>query len=57
MHLLLRIAAILFLIWVGLSLIGLIFNGLIHLLWIVIVVALVIWIWQRASGRRTMTPR
>lgn len=57
MHLLLRIAAILFLIWVVLSLIGLIFNGLIHLLWVVIVVALVVWIWQRVSGRRTITPR
>lgn len=55
MHLLLRIAAILFLIWVVMTLIGFVLNGLIHLLWIVILVALAIWLWQRVSGRRTTT--
>lgn len=53
MHLLLRVAAVLFLIWLVLALIGLVFHGLIHLLWIVIVIALAVWIWQRVAGRST----
>jgi hypothetical protein len=52
LRLLLQIAVGLFLLWVILNLIGAVFGGLIHLLWIVIVVALVIWAWQYATGRR-----
>ena len=57
MHLLLRVAAILFLIWVVMTLIGYVFNGLIHLLWIIILIALAVWLWQRVTGRRPTTPR
>jgi hypothetical protein len=54
MRFLLQIAAVALLVWVVLSLIGAVFNGLIHLLWIVILVALAIWLWQfltRGSDR------
>lgn len=49
MRIFLQIAAVVFLIWVVLALIGAVFNGLIHLLWIVILVALAIWLWQTLS--------
>lgn len=49
MRIFLRIAAVVFLIWLALALIGAVFNGLLHLLWIVILVALAIWLWQTLS--------
>ena len=48
---LLRVAAVLFLIWLIFTLIGFVFNGLIHLLWIAILVLVVIWLWQRVTAR------
>jgi hypothetical protein len=55
MRFLLQIAAVALLVWVVLSLIGAVFGGLIHLLWIVILVALAVWLWQfltRGSDRQ-----
>jgi hypothetical protein len=51
LHLLLRVAAALFLIWLIFTVIGWIFYGLIHLIWIAIIVLVVIWLVQRASAR------
>jgi hypothetical protein len=53
---LLRIAVGLFMLWVVLSLIGTLFGGLIHLLWIAIVLALVIWAWQSIVGTHRSRP-
>ncbi len=50
MRIFLQIAAVVFLIWVVLALIGAVFSGLIHLLWIVILVALAVWLWQKLSA-------
>jgi predicted branched-subunit amino acid permease len=43
MRALLMIAVAVFAIWLIFTLIGIVLGGLIHLLWIVILVALVIW--------------
>lgn len=52
----LGIAVVVFAIWLFLTLVGAVLNGLVHLLWIVIVIALAVWIWQRfVVGRRTHT--
>ena len=48
---LLRVAAALFLIWLIFTVIGWVFYGLIHLLWIAILVLVVIWLWQRVTAR------
>ena len=55
MRFLLQIAAVALLVWVVLSLIGIVFDGLLHLLWLVILVALAIWLWRfliRGSDRQ-----
>jgi hypothetical protein len=49
---LLGIAVVVFAIWLILTLVGAVLGGLIHLLWIVILIALVLWIWQRFVVRR-----
>lgn len=49
---LLGIAVVVFAIWLILTIVGAVLNGLIHLLWIVILIALVLWIWQRFVVRR-----
>ena len=49
---LLGIAVVVFVIWLILTLVGAVLGGLIHLLWIVILIALVLWIWQRFVVRR-----
>jgi hypothetical protein len=43
MRVLLMIAVAVFAIWLIFTLIGIVLGGLIHLLWIIILVALVIW--------------
>ncbi len=49
---LLSVALAVFVIWLALTLIGTIFHALINLLWIIIVVALVIWLIRTFAGRR-----
>ncbi|HEV8190554.1 MAG TPA: hypothetical protein VGP82_03590 [Ktedonobacterales bacterium] len=49
---LLWIALVVFVIWLMLTIAGALFGGLVHLLWIVIVIALVVWLLQVLSGRR-----
>ena len=51
-HALLGIAIAIFIVWVVLHVIGLVFGGLLNLLWIAIVVALAIWLWRLALGRQ-----
>ncbi len=51
-HLLLGIAVAVFIVWLVLTLLGAVAGGLIHLLWIVIVVALAIWLFQFLVGSR-----
>jgi hypothetical protein len=52
---LLWIALVVFAIWLVLTIAGAVFGGLVHLLWIVIVIALAIWLLQLLSGRRRNT--
>lgn len=49
---LLGIAVVVFAIWLILTIVGAVLNGLIHLLWIVILIALALWVWQRFVVRR-----
>ena len=49
---LLGIAVVVFAIWLILTIVGAVLGGLIHLLWIVILIALVLWVWQRFVVRR-----
>jgi hypothetical protein len=56
LRLVLQIALALFVIWLLLTVVGFVFGGLIHLLWIVILILLAIWLWQRVMGRRRSTP-
>jgi hypothetical protein len=49
---LLSVALAVFVIWLALTLIGTIFHALINLLWIIIVVALVVWLIRMFTGRR-----
>ena len=51
MRWLLQLAVVVFLIWVVLALVGAVFSGLIHLLWIVILIALAVWLWQFLTHR------
>lgn len=55
--LLLGIALVVFVIWLVMTLVGAIIGGLIHLLWIVILICVAIWLFQRVtgSGRRGRT--
>lgn len=48
--LLLGIALVVFVIWLALTILGFIIGGLIHLLWIVILVLVAIWLFQRVTG-------
>lgn len=50
-HILLVIAIAVFVAWIILHVIGLVFGGLINLLWILILVALAVWLWRLAAGR------
>ncbi len=49
---LLGIAVAVFVIWLALTIIGTVFHALINLLWIIIVVALVVWLIRMFTGRR-----
>jgi hypothetical protein len=57
LQLLLAIALIVFIAWIVLSVIGLVFHGLINLLWIVIVIALIVWAWRALTGRHRAPSR
>lgn len=48
--LLLGVALVVFVIWLVFTVIGFVIGGLIHLLWIVILVCLAIWLVQRVMG-------
>jgi hypothetical protein len=52
MRALLGIAVAVFAIWLIFTLLGAIFNGLIHLLWIVILIALAVWVVRLFTGGR-----
>lgn len=52
LNLLLVIAAVVFIIWLVFTLIGAVGGGLIHLLWIVILVCLAIWAFRYLTGAR-----
>jgi hypothetical protein len=49
---LLWIALVIFVVWLVLNIAGAVFGGLVHLLWIVIVIALAIWLLQTLTRRR-----
>lgn len=49
---LLSVALAVFVIWLALTIVGTIFHTLINLLWIIIVVALVVWLIRALVGRR-----
>ena len=49
---LLSIAAAVFVIWLVFTIIGVVFHSLINLLWIIIVIALVVWLIRMFTGRR-----
>jgi hypothetical protein len=51
-HTLLGIAVVVFIVWLILTLIGAVGGGLVHLLWIVILVCLAIWALQYLTGSR-----
>lgn len=51
-HTLLGIAVVVFIVWLVLTLIGAVAGGLIHLLWIVILVCLGIWLFNVLTGSR-----
>lgn len=49
---LLSVALTVFVIWLALTIVGTVFHALINLLWIIIVVALVVWLIRTFAGRR-----
>jgi hypothetical protein len=49
---LLGIAVVVFVVWLILTIVGAVLGGLIHLLWIVILIALALWVWQRFVVQR-----
>lgn len=49
---LLSIALAVFAIWLVFTIVGTVFHALINLLWIIIVVALVVWLVLAFTGRR-----
>jgi hypothetical protein len=53
MRVLLGIAVAVFAIWLFFTLIGVVLHGLIHLLWIVILIALAIWVVRLVTGGRS----
>lgn len=44
------IALLFFIAWIVLVSVGLAFHGLINILWVVIVIAFVIWLWNMFTG-------
>lgn len=52
MRALLTIAVAVFAIWLIFTLIGVVIHGLINLLWIIIVIALAVWIVRLFTGRQ-----
>lgn len=54
-HLLLVVAAIIFVVWLILHIAGAVLGGALNLLWILIVVALAIWLWRMVTGRNRTT--
>ena len=57
LRLLLAIAVIIFIAWLVLTVLGAVFHGLINLLWIVIVIALIVWAWRALTGRHRAPSR
>ncbi len=55
-HTLLVIAVAVFIIWLVLNLIGAVAGGLVHLLWIVIIVCLAVWAFRYLTGSRRRSP-
>lgn len=56
MGFLLGLAIVVFAIWLIFTLIGAVLGGLIHLLWIIILIALAVWVVRLfTGGRRTTT--
>jgi predicted branched-subunit amino acid permease len=49
---LLSVALAVFVIWLVFTIIGTVFHALINLLWIIIVIALVVWLIRVFTGRR-----
>jgi hypothetical protein len=43
-------AIVIFVLWLVLTLIGAVFRGLIHLLWIVILVLFAVWVWRAIAA-------
>ncbi|HEY7357532.1 MAG TPA: hypothetical protein VH590_21725 [Ktedonobacterales bacterium] len=54
-HTLLVIAAVIFIVWILLVLVGHIGGALINLLWILILIALIWWLVSFFTGRRSRT--
>ena len=55
MGFLLGVALVVFAIWLIFTLIGAVLGGLIHLLWIIILIALVVWVVRLFTGGRRTT--
>lgn len=51
-NLLLGLAVIVFFIWLLLTLLGAVAGGLVHALWIIILVSLAVWAYQYQKGGR-----
>jgi|GEM_PF-1211635 len=51
-HSLLGIALVIFVVWLLLTFVGDVLGGFIHLLWIIIVIALVLWLLRVVFGGR-----
>lgn len=51
-HTLLGIAVVVFVIWLILTILGAVAGGLVHLLWIVILVCLAVWAFRYLTGSR-----
>ncbi|HEY7779169.1 MAG TPA: hypothetical protein VIC85_03050 [Ktedonobacterales bacterium] len=49
-HTLLGIAVVVFVIWLILTILGAVAGGLVHLLWIVILVCLAVWAFRFLTG-------
>jgi len=50
--LLLGVALAVFVLWLALTIIGTVVHTLVNLLWIIIVIALVVWLFRALTGRR-----
>ncbi len=49
---LLTLALVVFLIWLAFTIAGVVFHTLVNLLWIIIVIALIVWVVRLFTGRR-----